>query len=60
MAVKKIGGMYVTVKDKDGNLHQGKTKNFDKLIGAKMLVYFDDGSKGLIRIDKIKVEGYYD
>lgn len=52
--------MYVTVTDEKGVLHQGKTKNFDKLIGAKILVYFDDESKALIRIDKIKVVGYYD
>jgi hypothetical protein len=52
-------GMYITIKRGD-KLIQGKTKNSDKLVGGKILVYFDDGSKGLVSLHNIKIEGYYD
>ena len=52
-------GMYVTIK-RGETLVQGKTKNSDKLVGGKICVYFEDGSKGLVSLHKIKVEGYYD
>jgi hypothetical protein len=57
-------GMYVLVKtlSEDGKklVRQGKTKNKDILIGAKILVYFDSGEKSLVTIDKLEIVGYYD
>lgn len=39
---------------------QGKTKNEDKPIASKILVYFDDGKNRLIPIEKLKIIGYWD
>jgi len=58
--IQAKGGMYITYKDKDDNLCQGKTKNSDKLVGAKICVYKDNGEKILLFLNKIKIEGYYD
>lgn len=38
----------------------GKTKNEDKPIDGKIIVYMDNGSKILVPFYRLKVIGYYD